>query len=117
MVPRESDEVSQTKDKILAQIDVAMGGHVAEKLVIGEKNISSGCGGDLVGATKLASQAVRYFGMFGDEVSFISREKKKTSDEHNGQIDIAVQKILDESFQRVKTLLTDKDKELRELAK
>jgi ATP-dependent Zn protease len=35
MVPNESDMVSSTKDKILAEIDVAMGGHVAEKLVIG----------------------------------------------------------------------------------
>ena len=35
MVPNESDMVSQTKDKIIAQIDVAMGGHVAEKLIIG----------------------------------------------------------------------------------
>lgn len=37
MVPNESDMVSSTKDKILAEIDVAMGGHVAEKLVIGKK--------------------------------------------------------------------------------
>lgn len=94
-----------------------MGGHVAEKLVIGKDNISSGCGSDLQGATQLASQAVRYFGMYGDDVSFISRPKDQTSDEHNGQIDVAVQRILDESYQRVKTLLTNKDKELRDLAK
>ena len=94
-----------------------MGGHVAEKLVIGEDNISSGCGSDLQGATQRARQAVRYFGMYGDDVSYISRAKEDTSDEHNGQIDVAVQKILDESFQRVKTLLSTKDKELRELAK
>lgn len=116
MVPSESEH-SMTKDKILAQIDVAMGGHVAEKLVIGKDNISSGCGADLQGATQLASQAVRYFGMYGDDVGFSARPKDQTSDAHNGQIDVAVQKILDESFQRVQTLLTNKDKELRELAK
>ena len=33
MVP--DDSVSMTKEKILAEIDVAMGGHVAEKLIIG----------------------------------------------------------------------------------
>lgn len=43
--------VSQNKDKILAEIDVAMGGHVAEKLIIGKDQISSGCGSDLQGAT------------------------------------------------------------------
>ena len=29
------DSVSTTKERILAEIDVAMGGHVAERLVIG----------------------------------------------------------------------------------
>ena len=33
MVP--DDSVSMTKEKILAEIDVAMGGHVAEKMIIG----------------------------------------------------------------------------------
>ena len=47
MVPNESDMVSTNKDTILAEVDVAMGGHVAERLVIGEDNISSGCGSDL----------------------------------------------------------------------
>ena len=35
MVPDESAQTSMNKAQILAQIDVAMGGHVAEKLVIG----------------------------------------------------------------------------------
>jgi ATP-dependent metalloprotease len=47
------------KAEILAQIDVAMGGHVAEKLIIGNDKISSGCGSDLQGATNLAVHAVR----------------------------------------------------------
>lgn len=55
--------------------------------------------------------------MFGDEVSYISKNKEETSDTHNGLIDKEVQKILDESFERVSKLLTEKDKELRNLAK
>lgn len=47
MVPDESAQTSMNKAQILAQIDVAMGGHVAEKLVIGHEKISSGCGSDL----------------------------------------------------------------------
>lgn len=45
MVP--DDAVSMTKEKILADIDVAMGGHVAERLIIGESKVTSGCGSDL----------------------------------------------------------------------
>ena len=64
-----------SKDKILAEIDVAMAGHVAEKLIIGSENITTGCGSDLKKATDIARRAVRHFGMFGDDVSFISRGK------------------------------------------
>lgn len=59
MVPSESSQTSMNKAEILAQIDVAMGGHVAEKLIIGNDKISSGCGSDLQGATNLAVHAVR----------------------------------------------------------
>lgn len=48
----------------------------------------------------MAQQAVRYYGMFGEDVSYISRDKNNTSDTHNGDIDMLVKKILDESFER-----------------
>lgn len=118
MEPDESDSISMSKEKILAQIDVAMGGHIAEKLILGDKNITSGCGSDLQGATKLAYYAVRNFGMFGEEgSSFISSSKNETSDEYNSQIDAKVKTILDESSVRVSKLLKEKDYQLRELSK
>lgn len=51
MVPDESEMLSITKDKVLAYIDVAMGGHVAEKILLGEGQITTGCGSDLQRAT------------------------------------------------------------------
>jgi ATP-dependent metalloprotease len=59
MVPDESDMLSTTKDKVLASIDVAMGGHVAERLFLGEGQVTTGCGSDLKGATDIAYEAVR----------------------------------------------------------
>jgi ATP-dependent metalloprotease len=59
MVPDESDSLSTTKEKVLANIDVAMGGHVAEQLFIGDNCVTTGCGSDLNSATKLAYRAVR----------------------------------------------------------
>lgn len=47
MIPDESQSTSMNKAQIIASIDVAMGGHVAESLIIGKENISSGCGSDL----------------------------------------------------------------------
>jgi ATP-dependent metalloprotease len=51
MVPDESAEIATTKEKVMASIDVAMGGHVAEELFIGSNNITNGCGSDLQKAT------------------------------------------------------------------
>lgn len=116
-VPGDTSESSMNKEQILAQIDVAMGGHVAEKLIIGKEQISSGCGGDLQGATNLAVYAVRQSGMFGEDISFISSGSKDTSDAYNADVDRVVKKILDESFERVSLLLTKKEKELRRLSK
>ena len=59
MEPDDSDSISFSKEKLLASIDVAMGGHVAERLVLGDKEITSGCGSDLQGATDLAYRGVR----------------------------------------------------------
>lgn len=55
---------SLDKESILAIIDVAMGGHIAEKIFIGEGKIASGCSNDLEKATQMARHAVRKFGMF-----------------------------------------------------
>lgn len=75
MVPDETQESSMNKAQIMASIDVAMGGHVAEKLIIGNEKISSGCGSDLQGATDLAVRAVRLYGMFGEEIGYSSTQK------------------------------------------
>lgn len=56
--------------------------------------------------------------MFGDEgASFLSTEKKETSDEFNQVVDLRVKKILDESHARVTKLLMSKESDIWELAK
>jgi ATP-dependent metalloprotease len=71
-----------------------MGGHIAELLFIGDKNISAGCGSDLQNATGMAYAAVRRYGMFGESAGYISSDKKDTSEEYNAKIDAEVKKIL-----------------------
>ena len=71
-----------------------MGGHVAEKLIIGKENISTGCGSDLQGATGLAVYAVRQCGMFGEEMGYSSTQKKESSDVYNADVDRVVKEIL-----------------------
>lgn len=69
-------------------IDCAMGGHIAEEMIMGDKHLTSGCSSDLKNATYLAIKAVRQFGMFGENgSSFLSTSKDETSDEFNSKVD------------------------------
>ena len=117
MIPDENEMLSMSKEKVIAHIDVAMGGHVAERIFLGKNSITSGCGSDLKGATDIAYQAVRKFGMFGDEVGYMSTDKQDNSEKYNATVDIAVKKILDESYDRVVKLLQSKEQEIRDLSK
>lgn len=87
MEPDDSDMISTNKLKVLAQIDTAMGGHVAEKLFIGDTKITTGCSGDLQGATSIAYQAVMRFGMFGDDVGYVSSSMEDLSEEAKAKVD------------------------------
>lgn len=115
--------ISLSKEKLLAQIDQAFGGMVAEEIILtdGEEysteHISSGCGSDLSKATNLARRAVREFGMFGEEgSSFISSQKDDTSNKMNSAIDLKVKQILDESHERVLKLLKKHKSKIKDLA-
>lgn len=55
--------------------------------------------------------------MFGEDAGYLSVDQKDVSQEHNAMIDLKVKQILDESFERVKQLLLDKEVEIRDLAK
>jgi hypothetical protein len=46
----------------------------------------------------MAYQAVRRYGMFGEEAGYISIDTKEASSEHNAMIDDQVKKILDVSY-------------------
>ena len=64
-----------------------MGGHVAEKLIIGDTQVSSGCGNDLQGATKLAYRAVRHYGMYGENAGYTASKSQESSEKRNAEID------------------------------
>lgn len=90
MIPDDNEMLSMNKEKVLATLDVCMGGLVAERIFLGPKNITAGCSSDLKGATDLAYRAVRRFGMFGSTAGFISSDKDENSDEYNAMIDAEV---------------------------
>ena len=59
----EKDELSWSKKQLLARMDVAMGGRVAEEIIFGLDNITTGASSDLEHATRIATNMVTKFGM------------------------------------------------------
>ena len=59
----EKDELSWSKRQLLARMDVAMGGRVAEEIIFGAENITTGASSDLEHATSIATRMVTKFGM------------------------------------------------------
>ena len=112
----EKDLVSTNKLQMLAYIDTAMGGRVAEELIYGNDEISTGCSGDLSAATRYAYALMRHYGMFDDKF-IIASEKDKLSDKLNYAIDSEVQSLQQKSLQRTKDLQNKNQDKLEVLAK
>ena len=55
----EKDQYQVTRAQLLAQLDVAMGGRVAEELIFGNDKVTTGASSDLKRATALAREMVR----------------------------------------------------------
>ena len=59
----DGDVLSQSKKEMLAYVDTAMAGHVAEELVLGPDNVTTGSFSDFQQATKIATNMVTKWGM------------------------------------------------------
>ena len=112
------DVFNKTKNELLDNLVVAMGGRIAEELVLDD--ISTGARGDLVMATKTARGMVCDWGMskslgpqsFSDnqELMFLGREVTRTqnySEETARRIDSEVSQMLKDSYDRATTLISE----------
>ncbi|KAF9180359.1 hypothetical protein BGZ51_006246 [Haplosporangium sp. Z 767] len=113
------DKDSFTRNEYLAQLDVAMGGRVAEEMIFGAENVTSGCSSDIVHATKVAKMMVTQYGM-SDKVGPVahSEEDMMVLSTPTKQLIEAETKTLIESAQaRAALLLKTHKEELHRLAK
>ncbi|XP_064397881.1 uncharacterized protein LOC135344579 [Halichondria panicea] len=110
----ENDELSWSKKQLLARMDVAMGGRVAEELVFGADNITGGAGSDLESATKIARAMVTKFGM--TEAVGPVTHGDNASPGTQKVIDDEIKRILKESYERAVQLLKTHSVEHRRLA-
>jgi cell division protease FtsH len=117
MLPKE-DRYFMTKPELLDKITGLLGGRVAEEVVFGE--VSTGAHNDFQRATGIARRMVTEFGMsdklgplqFGQAQGqvFLGRDlnnEQNYSDKIAYEIDLEIQSIIKQCYERAKNLLTE----------
>jgi hypothetical protein len=109
------DDELDTKESILAQIDVAMGGRAAEELIYGPNKITTGAGMDMSQASELARRFCLNYSM--SDLGLTSYGNgAEPSPEKKAAVDAEVERILRASYNRVLNLLTTHREQLDRLA-
>jgi cell division protease FtsH len=123
----ERDQLSVSYTKYRSKIAMAMGGKVAEELIFGKDNVTSGAASDIQQVTRIARAMVTQFG-FSDQLGNIDYANEResylgsyqaggsVSPETQKKIDEEVRAIVEEGFNTAKRILTERIDELHRLA-
>src|SRR5438874_7927273 len=125
----ERDSYSYHRDKMYANLAVAMGGRVAEEMIFGYDKVSSGASSDIQYATSLARDMVTRWGMSDalgplqyaepEEEVFLGysvNRQRQMSNETAQAIDKEIRKTVEDGYERAKFLLTENKAHLETLA-
>ena len=125
----EGDRVSMAREKLFADLAVAMGGRVAEEMIFGYDKVTTGASSDISMATDMARKMVTEWGMsdklgpvrysedqqevfLGHSVS----QHKNMSDETARIVDDEIRKIVEGGYKRAQDILKREEKALHTLS-
>jgi cell division protease FtsH len=125
----EGDRISVSREKLNADIAVAMGGRVAEELIFGHEKVTAGAASDIEQATKIARHMVTHWGM-SDELGPMSygenqqevflghsiTQTKNVSEATAQTIDSEIHKIVDEGYSSAWSIISNDLDKLHDLA-
>ncbi|GJJ12361.1 hypothetical protein Clacol_006602 [Clathrus columnatus] len=112
----EDDRYSVSFKEFTAEMDVCLGGRVAEELVYGPENVTSGCISDLAHATDVADRMVRLYGYSGKLGPVFFDENKNLSSEKRQEIEAEIRALVEGAQDRARRILTERQEELHRLA-
>ena len=126
----ERDKLSVTREKLKADIAVAMGGRIAEELIFGYDKVTSGASSDISVATKMARAMVTQYGMSdklgplayreNEEEVFLGHSvarQQNSSEETQRLIDEEIRNFVDSSYQVANNILKEHINDLHVIAK
>src|SRR5271154_6275363 len=126
----ERDRFGYSRHEIEAKLAMMFGGRVAEELIYGPENVTTGAADDIRQATNLARRMVTEWGMSdklgrlryseNEEEVFLGHsvtQRKNVSDATAKIIDDEIRRIIDEAEQKARQLLTDYIDQLHAVAK
>ena len=123
----ERDQLSVSLTKYKSKIAMAMGGRVAEELIFGHENVTSGAASDIQQVSKIARAMVTQFG-FAEELGYVDLANEQQSylgayqgpssisEQTQREIDQKVKELVDEGYETAKRILTEKAEDLERLA-
>ena len=115
----DQDRYSYSKQRLESQLSSLFGGRLAEILIFGEENVTTGASNDIARATELARNMVTRWGLsdklgpivYGEDEGevFLGRsmtKRKEFSEETSHLIDAEIKRFIDRNYERAKTILT-----------
>ncbi len=126
----EEDRHSYTKEWLEHQLAMLFGGRVAEEMIFGAEDVTTGAGNDIERATQMARRMVTSFGMseviglvaIGDQEHevFLGREisQRRSVSEHTARlVDQEIKRILDTAHDMARTVLEENKDLLEQIAR
>jgi cell division protease FtsH len=115
-----NDEQMTTRAQLMDQMATALGGRIAEELIYGAKEVTTGASNDLERVASMARQMITRFGMserlgpiaLGNQGGnmFLGRDftqGRDFSEETAAAIDDEVRKLIDQAYRRARLVLSD----------
>ena len=123
------DRFSETREQMLANMAIAMGGRVAEEMIFGHDKVTSGASSDIQQCTKLARNMVVKWGL-SEKVGTIDYSQEESGYATSGKsisadispetakvIDEEVKKLVENAYNTASKILHEKRADLEILAK